>query len=380
MDKLPAQYIKNNYLLLYNEMSNEIKDQRVKIANKNNVLSIDLSGEISTFKKMIKIYKHQLKLSKMLDLNSKVAYFITNAQLPLCLMNGKNQFDSIYTLFGKDASKPYMGNEEKEIIIEAQSNCIHSKYESKNQKLSLVEQNTIKQLKNMSHVNTISEFNIKIQEYIGDITSDIFSRITDSLSTKTNKTKANEVLEKYINFIDDILTDRYKEFFISKESKSAEKKQKIFLKKIQSYILRKISLGLRSHESSYFIILEDKKFKDKCLELRWLDPVENLKIDPSMVSNAQINLGRDLIRKMDKERAGPRIIKYFSKAVNIMVKMITFTTGREDISIDDFLPIMVYLFISVGPGNVISNFGSATYFLLSDEENENTGYSLANIE
>ena len=83
---------------------------------------------------------------------------------------------------------------------------------------------------------------------------------------------------------------------------------------------------------------------------------------------------------MDKERAGPRVIKYFSKAVNLIVKMITFTTGREDISIDDFLPIMVYLFISVGPINVISNFGSATYFLLSDEENENTGYSLANIE
>jgi hypothetical protein len=92
-------------------------------------------------------------------------------------MNGKNQFDTIYTLFGRDASKPYMGNEEKEIIIESQSNCIHSKYESKNQKLSLVEQNTIKQLKNMSHVNTISEFNKKFQEYIGDITSDIFSRI-----------------------------------------------------------------------------------------------------------------------------------------------------------------------------------------------------------
>ena len=83
---------------------------------------------------------------------------------------------------------------------------------------------------------------------------------------------------------------------------------------------------------------------------------------------------------MDKERAGPRIIKYFSKAVNLMVKMITFTTGREDISIDAFLPIMVYLFISVGPRNAISNFGSATYFLLSDEENKNTGYSLANIE
>ena len=99
-----------------------------------------------------------------------------------------------------------------------------------------------------------------------------------------------------------------------------------------------------------------------------------------MVSNTQINLARDLIRKMDRERAGPKIIKYFSKAVNIIVKMITFTTGREDLSIDDFLPIMVYLFISVAPVNVISNFGNATYFMLSSEENENTGYNLANIE
>jgi hypothetical protein len=99
-----------------------------------------------------------------------------------------------------------------------------------------------------------------------------------------------------------------------------------------------------------------------------------------MVSNTQINLARDFIRKMDRERAGPKIIKYFSKAVNIIVKMITFTTGREDLSIDDFLPIMVFLFISVGPVNVISNFGNATYFMLSSEENENTGYNLANIE
>ena len=380
MGKLPGQYIKNNYLLLYNEMSCEIKDQRQKIANKNDVLSIDLSGEINTFKKMVKIFKHQLKLSKTLDLNSKVVYFIKNAQLPICLMSGKDKFGQIYDLFGKDASKSYMDSEEKEIIIETQTSCIHAKYDSKNQKPSSIELNKIKFLKNSCHVNTIKEFTKKIQQFIGEITSDIFSKIQDTKSQGTNKTKANEVLEKYINFIDDMLKEKHKELFISKEQKSADKKQKTFLKKIQSYILRKISLSLRKHESSYFIILEDKKFNEKCLKLRWLDPVENLSIDPSMVSNAQINLGRDLIKKMDKERAGPRIIKYFSKAVNLIVKMITFTTGREDISIDDFLPIMVYLFISVGPINVISNFGSANYFLLSDEENENTGYSLANIE
>ena len=378
MEKLPTEYMRNNYSKLYNEINEEIRNQRAKIASKNDVLSIDLSGEINTFKKMVKIYKHQLKRSKTLDLNSKVIYFIKNAQLPVCLMTGKERFDSIYELYGKETSKKYMECEEKEIMIDTQSGCIHGKYEAKNSRMSNVEQNKLKLYKDTCHVNTIDEFIKKIQEYIGDITEDIFSRINDNKFT--NKTKANEVLEKYINFIDDILRDKYRLFFISKDSKSADKKQKIFLKKIYSYILRKISLSLRKHESSYFIILEDKKFNDKCLQLRWLDPIDNLTINPSMVSATQINLGRDLIRKMDKERAGPRIIKYFSKAVNLIVKMITFTTGREDISIDDFLPIMVYLFISVGPGNVISNFGSATYFLLSDEENENTGYSLANIE
>ena len=378
MEKLPTEYMRNNYSKLFNEINEEIRNQRAKIASKNDVLSIDLSGEINTFKKMVKIYKHQLKRSKTLDLNSKVIYFIKNAQLPICLMTGKERFDSIYELYGKETSKKYMECEEKEIMIDTQSGCIHGKYEAKNSRMSNVEQNKLKIYKDTCHVNTIDEFIKKIQEYIGDITEDIFSRINDNKFT--NKTKANEVLEKYINFIDDILRDKYRLFFISKDSKSADKKQKIFLKKIYSYILRKISLSLRKHESSYFIILEDKKFNDKCLQLRWLDPIDNLTIDPSMVSATQINLGRDLIRKMDKERAGPRIIKYFSKAVNLIVKMITFTTGREDISIDDFLPIMVYLFISVGPGNVISNFGSATYFLLSDEENENTGYSLANIE
>jgi len=382
MEKLPNQYMKNNYLLLFNEMNNEIKDQRVKIANKNNVLSIDLSGEINTFKKMVKIYKHQLKITKTLDLNSKVVYFIKNAQLPICLMTANDKYESIKDLFGQEASNNFKECEnKKEILIETHSSCIHAKYESKNQRLSSTEQNKIKQLKSICHVNNIKEFINKIQQYIGDITSDIFSRINDkSTKTMTNITKANEVFEKYINFIDDILKDKYKEFFISKNAKSSDKKQKTFLKKIQSYILRKISLSLRKHGSSYFIIVEDKNFNIKCLRLRWLDPVDNLSIDPSMVSNAQINLGRDLIKKMDNERAGPKIIKYFSKAVNLIVKMITFTTGREDISIDDFLPIMVYLFISVGPMNVISNFGTATYFLLSDEENENTGYSLANIE
>ena len=267
MEKLPKQYTNNNYKLLFNEMNNEIKEKRVIIANKNNVLSIDLSGEINTFKKMVKIYKHQLKYAKSVSLNSKVVYFIRKAQLPICLMTANEKFESIKELFGVEAANANYKDCEnkKEILIETHKSCLHSKYESKNTRLSAAEQNRIKNIKKNCHVNNIKEFVNKIQQYIGDITSDIFSRINDKTQI-TNITKANEVFEKYINFIDDVLNDSYADFFRSKDPKSADKKQKQFLKKIQSYILRKISLSLKRHESSYFIIVEDKNFNIRCLK------------------------------------------------------------------------------------------------------------------
>ena len=382
LDKLPKSYSNDNYLKLFKEMNNEITEQRQIIANKNNVLSIDLSGEIDTFKKMVKIYKHQLKLCKTLDLNAKVLYFVEKADLPICMMNGSFQFDTVYDLLGQDEAKKYSEVNMEELLIETQPNCIHTKYESKNPKMSNSDRKKLNSYKERSHANTVSEFTKLIERYILQIVDDIFSKIKSKKNEYINKTKANEILENYIVFIDDISKEKYKEFFISKNERSSSKKQKDFLNKVQLYILRKISLSIKKQGKSfeYYIDYEDAKFKDKCLQLRWLDPVDNLSIDPSMVSNTQINLARDFIRKMDRERAGPKIIKYFSKAVNIIVKMITFTTGREDLSIDDFLPIMVFLFISVGPVNVISNFGNATYFMLSSEENENTGYNLANIE
>ena len=382
LDKLPKSYSNDNYLKLFKEMNNEITEQRQIIANKNNVLSIDLSGEIDTFKKMVKIYKHQLKLCKTLDLNAKVLYFVEKADLPICMMNGSFQFDTVYDLLGQDEAKKYSEVNMEELLIETQPNCIHTKYESKNPKMSNSDKKKLNSYKERSHANTVSEFTKLIERYILQIVDDIFSKIKSKKNEYINKTKANEILENYIVFIDDISKEKYKEFFISKNERSSSKKQKDFLNKVQLYILRKISLSIKKQGKSfeYYIDYEDAKFKDKCLQLRWLDPVDNLSIDPSMVSNTQINLARDFIRKMDRERAGPKIIKYFSKAVNIIVKMITFTTGREDLSIDDFLPIMVFLFISVGPVNMISNFGNATYFMLSSEENENTGYNLANIE
>ena len=77
-------------------MNNEIKVQRIKIANKNDVLIIDLS----------------------VDLNAKILYFIENANLPVCLMNGNFQFDTVYDLLGQEVDKKYQEVQSKESLIE----------------------------------------------------------------------------------------------------------------------------------------------------------------------------------------------------------------------------------------------------------------------
>jgi hypothetical protein len=54
----------------------------------------------------------------------------------------------------------------------------------------------------------------------------MFSRINDNKFT--NKTKANEVLEKYINFINDILRDKYNCFLYQKIPNQQIKNKKYF--------------------------------------------------------------------------------------------------------------------------------------------------------
>ena len=83
---------------------------------------------------MVNIYKHQLKLFKTLYLNAKILYFIENVNLPICLMNGNFQFDTVYDLLGQEVDKKYQEVQSKESLIEIQQNCLHTKYENRKSK------------------------------------------------------------------------------------------------------------------------------------------------------------------------------------------------------------------------------------------------------
>jgi len=68
------------------------------------------------------------------------------------------------------------------------------------------------------------EFTKLMENYIFQIYDDIFTKIKANIKDFSNNKKANEILENYILFIDDISKEKYKEFFILKSEKSSQKK------------------------------------------------------------------------------------------------------------------------------------------------------------
>ena len=60
--------------------------------------------------------------------------------------------------------------------------------------------------------------------------------------------------------------------------------------------------------------------------------------------------------------------------------MIEFNTGKTDSSVEDYLPIIVYLTIKTCPENMITNLKFAKYFITQNDSNSMFGYTLVNYE
>ena len=60
--------------------------------------------------------------------------------------------------------------------------------------------------------------------------------------------------------------------------------------------------------------------------------------------------------------------------------MINFSSGKEDIGVDDFMQILVYLVIKSKPKFLITRLANCKYFLKEIIEKEKYGFDLANLE
>ena len=167
-----------------------------------------------------------------------------------------------------------------------------------------------------------------------------------------------------------------------------KEKKNDFMKKIFEYIITKIIIKIDFEIKKYINLIEIKElsndilFHDKCNQL--LSNKEQLKselkIEEKYLIKNCIENAKKYIKKIDDEKYYLNIIGNFTKALNIIVDMVKFSNNKSQISLDEFLPIMIYIIIESHPKNMISNLSNCIYFLTKIECNQTVGFNLANLE
>ena len=92
------------------------------------------------------------------------------------------------------------------------------------------------------------EFTKLMENYILQIIDDIFPKIKANIKDFSNNKKANEILEKYILFIDDISKEKYKEFFVLGSEKSSSKKERFSQKGSTLYIKKNFFINKKARK------------------------------------------------------------------------------------------------------------------------------------
>ena len=194
---------------------------------------------------------------------------------------------------------------------------------------------------------------------------------------KKNYTKTNEIIELYLQYAEEVLMkdNNFKHYFIYKNKDKIEEKKGKFLKELKCYIITKIVNNLEIKE----IDDEDNLYNIKIRTSLWIK-LEDFKIDIKKISQNQINMALYHIKNMDNEVYYINILKSLLKGINIIIKMFQFTSGKEDSSVEDFLPILLYLIIQSKPSHLILNLKVSKYFITSSDLNSLYGYTLTNLE
>ena len=360
INKLPDDYKNENYNKLYIEMFQEEDSHLKTILNKKLIISTELSSEIASIKKNISILKNDLKNVDKCYIKTILKDFIKNAEIKVCLINELEKKEFIY---GKKITNKEISN--KKFTLQKMDECIHGIQKI----LKLAKNLGVEYNKIIGHCYTIKDFINKILQNKEDISFDIYM--------KNNHTKTKEIIELYLQYAEKVLNNdnKFEHYFIYKNKDKIEENKGKFLKEIKRFIITEILNHLEIKE----IEDENNSYNIKIRTSLWIK-LEDFKIDIKKTSQNQINMALQYIKNMDNEIYYLNVLKALLKAINIIIKMFQFTSGKEDSSVEDFLPILLYLIIQSKPYHLIFNLKVAKYFITSSDLNSMYGYTLTNLE
>ena len=160
MNKLPKDYQNDGFNKLFIEMKNDAEKQIKILSEKNKLLISDISSEIDLLKKNVSLAKNNLNFIKKYRLKLYSKIFINTEKIEICLLNGNDKFNIIYSK-KKVIEKEYIENiKAKELILSSPKECIHFT-------ICLNGNNTNNSI--IGHCTTIDQFINRILYYKNDI-------------------------------------------------------------------------------------------------------------------------------------------------------------------------------------------------------------------
>ena len=398
-------YIKkryNEYLQIYSDkdISNEPAD--ISISSIENQLKDDMDFKSLIFPNIIETIKNELAHNIDTITAKKIAFYSSYLQLHIDDLENKYKENNYSLLFMEIIKK-------LESKIEKINSLIINQFYLKvkdGSKLNMIIRNNFLQTKKMEKcicikylfdkLNIQGKLNI-IKDDSGKITKIKYEKIT----TQTQNIRPISIQSFINNFPDCRKLFKNEEDIIDSEEnieldvalnayfhdmKNVLKNENIMeryskeefdtiLFELENYVLYKLYTKLFPSEQTK----KDIIFYKKCCRLNFIKPEALIK-DKKAINEKLWQASIILINELDAKFTPVDKVEKFGKAFGILQNSLTFSSGKNDLGIDDTIPILIYVMIKAKPKNIFSNSKYCQLFLNPELSKRMYGILLSQIE
>lgn len=317
---IPKKYSENNYSFLFSELIKET-EELINRLNNTNILN-----------------QFHLKILEGNKLNTIIYYNflqIKNIEKSICIqyLYNKTSFLSKFTYFNK-----------KGLITKITYEIVQ-----KNDSL-MPNVDTI-----ISLIDVIPDFR-KYEKYVEDIVD------------LEEKVEFQNALNSYFND----LRKEIKNEEITKNFSAEE--LNLVSYELENYILFKLYDKIYPSKQTK----ADMNFYNKCLCLNFIKP-ENLIKNKKIINEKLWNTAINYINEMDNKYTPVEKLKCLGKVISILQNSITFSSGKDELGVDDTIPPLIYILIKSKPKALISNYNFCALFLNPELSKKEMGILLSQV-
>ena len=334
MRNIPNKYIINNFDLLLKELIKETENN-IEYLKNNALFEFYLKiKEAEKLNVMISNYNSQIRNIEKLKC---IEYLYNKLTLPVKFNITKDQKGIITSL-------EYIGNDNNN-------------------------NNTLNKNKSVNIIDYLENRNQPIKNFIDEFPDfHNYEEEIDNILDIEEKANAPEAINSYFKSLKNLLK---KEKIINRFNKT-ELDNLIY--DLENFILTKLYNKLYPYESTK----DDIFFYKKCSRLSFIKP-ENVVSDQKLINENLMEKAIEYVNDIDDKLTPADKIKCFSKAIEIIQNSIFFSSGKDELGVDDIIKPLIYIIIKSKPKNICSNFQYCELYLNSELSKKQYGVILAQI-